>query len=361
MKILFAASHLYFPQLYGGVQTSMDQLCCALIEKGHQVAVLVRIKHGGMFGFKSLAKMKINSQICKQRISRDTGLGYPVWRTWFPEEVVEYVASREKPDLIVIATGKIVPIVLAAKRTKIPILLQLNDVAFHAHGDNFKDLGIIPCVANSRFTAEKYHRSYGVKPSIVYPFVLPNKYKTKTTKENITFINPHPEKGRDIALEIARRCPDIPFSFVESWLLSPEQRSKLMQQLSALPNVTLFASQKDMRKVYGKCKILLAPSIVEEAYGRVVTEAQISGIPVIASTRGGLPEAVGPGGVLLDPDGPIDDWVKAVRKLWQDDKYYAELSAAALAYAQRPELTLSYQIDAHEKALLAAANKCTER
>ena len=95
---------------------------------------------------------------------------------------------------------------------------------------------------------------------------------------------------------------------------------------------------------------------MEEAYGRVVTEAQINGIPVIASTRGGLPEAVGPGGILIDPDGPIDDWVKAVRNLWDDDAHYAALSAAALAHAQRPEITLAYQIDAWERALMTAAN-----
>jgi glycosyltransferase involved in cell wall biosynthesis len=356
MKILFAAPHLYLPQLYGGVQTSIDQLCRALIEKGHQIAVLVRIKHGGMLAVKSLIKMKINAKIRKYSVARDTALGYPVWRTWFPEDVIEYVVSKESPDLIVIATGKIVPLALAAKRTKLPILLQLNDVAFHAHGGEFKDIGIMPAVANSRFTAEKHRRAYGLNPSVIHPFTCAEKYKIKTSRQNITFINPHPEKGRDIALAIARRCPDIPFSFVESWLLSPEQRSELMRRLSILSNVTLFASEKDMRNVYRKCKILLAPSIVEEAYGRVVTEAQINGIPVIASMRGGLPEAVGPGGILIDPDGPIDDWIKAVRKLWGDDAHYTALSAAALAHAQRPEITLAYQIDAWERALMTAAN-----
>ncbi len=64
-----------------------------------------------------------------------------------------------------------------------------------------------------------------------------------------------------------------------------------------------------MKQVYRSAKLILMPSMWEEAWGRVATEAQFSGIPVIASNRGGLPESVGPGGVLLDPDGPLEPWV----------------------------------------------------
>jgi hypothetical protein len=80
---------------------------------------------------------------------------------------------------------------------------------------------------------------------------------------------------------------------------------------------------------------------------------------VIASTRGGLPEAVGPGGILLDPDQPIADWAAAVRKLWQDQAHYAELSAAAVAYAERREMTFAYQIEAWEQSMLIAAGYTT--
>jgi glycosyltransferase involved in cell wall biosynthesis len=123
----------------------------------------------------------------------------------------------------------------------------------------------------------------------------------------------------------------------------------LIKKLSLVPHVTLHPPQKDMRKVYGRCKILLAPSTCEEAYGRVATEAQFSGIPVIASNRGGLPEAVGPGGILLGPE-EVDEWVKHVRRLWRDKAYYASLSKAALDYAARPALTWEMQADLWEKS-----------
>src|SRR4029077_16049265 len=124
----------------------------------------------------------------------------------------------------------------------------------------------IPCVANSRFTAEKYRNAYGVHPRVIYPFISADRYRVKTTKENITFVNPKPIKGRDIALAVARLCPDIPFTFVESWPLCQDERQLLTETLPALPNVTLLPPQDDMRSVYGKCKILFAPSMWEEGY-----------------------------------------------------------------------------------------------
>ena len=355
MHVLFITAHKYLPQMCGGLQSSSDELCRSLLARGHTVAVLAGLMPGGTFALKVRIKMQINWRLFKCKVARETGLGYPVWYSWLPWETVEYVASRERPELIVVMAMQTVRMALAAKPTTIPILIQLQDVEFTKHGGPFEEIANLPCVANSGFTAGKYFRAFGAKATVIHPFIALSKYKTETSKENVTFINPFPEKGRDIAIEVARRCPDIPFSFVEAWPLTSEDRQQLAQKLSTIPNVTLLPPQRDMRSVYAKCRILLAPSIWEEAYGRVATEAQISGIPVVASTRGGLPEAVGSGGILLDPAGPIDSWVTAIRRLWQDDRHYAELSAAALAHATRDEISFTHQIVAWERTMLAAA------
>jgi glycosyltransferase involved in cell wall biosynthesis len=294
-------------------------------------------------------------KLLKRTVFRDAALGYPVWRSVSPWNDLEYVAKKQTPDLIVVMAVEPVRMALAAQRTQIPVLMQLQDVEFHMLGGRFEDLGDnINCVANSRFTAERYRNAYGIHPRVIYPCISADRYRVKTTKENITFVNPKPIKGRDIAFAVARLCPDIPFTFVESWPLTHEERQLLTETLPALPNVTLLPPQNDMRSVYGKCKILFAPSMWEEGYGRVVTEAQISGIPVVASMRGGLPEAVGQGGMLLDADGPINDWVTAIRKLWLDDQCYADLSAAALVHVGRPEHSLSWKLGRWEQALMNA-------
>jgi glycosyltransferase involved in cell wall biosynthesis len=357
MKILFVTAHKYLPQMHGGLQSSTDQLCHGLLQRGHEVAVLAGLMPGGLFAAKARIKIKINEKVCRCKVSRETGSGYTVWYAWFPWDAVQHVIRKEQPDLIVILQYQSVRMATAARATGIPILMNLADVEFHQFGGAFEDLGDVPCVANSRFTAQKYQSAYRVNPVVIYPIIFPEKYKTISTRENVTFINPHPKKGRDIALQIARYCPEIPFAFVESWPLAPDEREELMKKLATVPNVTFQPALKNMREIYGKCRILLAPSIWEEAYGRVATEAQVSGIPVIGSTRGGLPEAIGPGGIVLDPSSPVVDWAAAVRKLWQDQGRYAELSAAALAHAQRRDLTFAYQLDTWERVLGEAASR----
>jgi len=355
MNILFLTAHPYLPQMYGGLQTSVDQLCHSLIERGHKVSILCALMGNGLTGFKCRVRMQINKRLAGCKVSRDTAPGYPVWRTWYPWEAVQYVAAKQKPDLIVVLAVRPVRMALAAKPTGIPVLMMLQDVEFSQHDGEFRELGKIPCIANSQFTAGKYRAAYGVDSVVIYPYIVKNNYKTDTTRENVTFINPVAKKGLDLALEIARRCPEIPFSFIESWPLSPEEQTFLAGKLSLLPNVTLLAPQKNMKNVYKKCKILLAPSMWEEGYGMVITEAQLSGIPAVASTRGGLPEAVGDGGVLLATDASVDEWVEAIRKLWNNAQYYSEKSSASLIHSHRPELDLIRQIDAYEKVFMTAA------
>ena len=93
-----------------------------------------------------------------------------------------------------------------------------------------------------------------------------------------------------------------------------------------------------MRKVYRQAKLLLAPSQCLETWGRVATEAHFSGIPVLASNSGGLPEAVGPGGICLPPDAPVACWIGAFSEIWDNPARYLQLSQAALEYSRRPEI-----------------------
>ena len=350
MRILFITAHKYLPQMRGGLQSSTHELCLALMQRGHKVAVLAGLMPDGPFALKCRVKMKFN-QLAGCQVARETGLSYPVWYAWHPWEAVARVTAKEKPDLIIVLQYQSVRMALEALKTGIPILMQMADVEFHQHGGAFEALGNVPCVANSHFTAKKYRDAYGVCPTVIYPLVNPARYKTTITKANITFINPHPMKGSHIAIEVARLCPEIPFAFYEAWPLSPEERAELSHKLAKLPNVALHPPQQDMRKVYAQCGVLLAPSVCEEAYGRVATEAQINGIPVIGSTRGGLPEAIGPGGIQLDPDQPVGDWAEATRRLWRDEARYAALSAAALQHAQRKEINFDHQLAAWERVI----------
>jgi glycosyltransferase involved in cell wall biosynthesis len=192
---------------------------------------------------------------------------------------------------------------------------------------------------------------------VIPPSIDPERYRTQTSRQYVTFINPYSEKGFERAVEIAGECPDIPFLFVESWKLDGERRAEVERTLSRLPNVVLEGRTDDMKTVYGRTRILLAPSKWEEAWGRVASEAHCSGIPVLGSRRGGLPEAIGEGGLVLDYDAPLKEWVSALRRLWSDQDHYDRLSAAALAYSKRPEMDPRHQFSTFLGVLERAAGR----
>lgn len=348
MNILFATAHPFLPQMRGGMQFTSNTIAESLLKKGHQVTMLSALMPNGFFGFKQRLLLKLTGK----KAIQDSILNYPIYRSWFPWEGMASVLDKVKPDLVVILASQPVKMAQSVKAVApdLPIVIMLQDVEFDKHGGPFEALGNIPCIANSSFTAQRYRDNYDVDPIVIHPVIYGDKYKTQTIRENVTFINPNPVKGLEIALKLAQACPEIPFRFVEGWPLTDEQLADLNKQLASLDNVSLQRSTSDMKSIYGKAKIVLAPSIWEEAYGRVATEAQHSGIPVLASNRGGLPEAVGTGGITLDPDGPIENWITALKKLWSDGVYYQEMSEAALSYANRVEVNVPHQMDLFENA-----------
>src|SRR3546814_2455589 len=109
--------------------------------------------------------------------------------------------------------------------------------------------------------------------------------------------------------------------------MNAEERAALHARVAAHSNLRLQQRTHDMREVYRRTHTLLVPSQWEEAWGRVATEAQFSGIPVLASDRGGLPEAVGPGGRVLPHDAPAAAWAAALREYWTQPTDYLEASA----------------------------------
>jgi glycosyltransferase involved in cell wall biosynthesis len=251
---------------------------------------------------------------------------------------MKQVVDIEKPDIAIVQIGNSIGLAQALEARGVPVLFYLHNVDIDDLGGDPRALSHARFIANSRFTAERYRSVFGIDSAVIPPLVRAEDYRTRRGRANVTMINPHPVKGQEVMLKVARACPDIPFHLVESWPLHSEEAESLVRAIARLPNVRFTRRTSDMKSIYGAAKFLLAPSICEEAWGRVATEAHFSGIPVIASDRGGLPESVGPGGVLLDPEGGIEPWIDAVRKMWTDKAFYERMSEAALAYSRRPEI-----------------------
>jgi glycosyltransferase involved in cell wall biosynthesis len=341
VTLLFASGTPHLPQLVGGLEVNTHHLALEMNRRGLPVAVLSKLSLRDFFGVSRFLANKIR----RRDISVDRGLGYPVYRSAKPWCDVRGLAA---PRIVVVQNGNMVEIGHTFRNRGVPSVAYLHGLEFdtgpRAWQGSGQDLPFSAYIANSSFTAARFERRFGIKPSIIPPVFISDLYRTTGQGTHVTFINPVPAKGSILALEIAKLCPDIPFLFARSWPLSTREETQLKRILETLPNVTLLQRNGDMSKIYARTRILLVPSQWDETWGRVVSEAQISGIPVLAANVGALPESVGPGGILLGRNASATDWAAELRRLWDDREFYDEKREAALAYAARPELDPDFQI-----------------
>jgi len=174
-------------------------------------------------------------------------------------------------------------------------------------------------VANSKFIGEVL-RNFRIKNEVIYPFIELEQYKVNgnTNSKYITFIRPEPWKGLEIALSIAKNMPEEQFLFVGN------TNSNLAIRISDYKNVSLLDWCSDMRQIYRKTKTVIMPSLWDEPFGRVPVEAGINGIPTVASNRGGLPESVGDGGILIDNPYDIKAWLSALKRIESEKNNFSK-------------------------------------
>lgn len=212
-------------------------------------------------------------------------------------------------------------------------LLFVHDAEFDAA--ELRATAALGChvVCSSGFLARKVSKVIGRPVQVVYPPAV--RYDDTPADPNgyVTMINPHRVKGLETFLDIAGRLPATRFLLLESWKLGDEALAALQVQLAKLPNVRFERRVTDMRAIYGQTRLLLVPSRWEEGFGMVAIEAQSCGIPVIASARGGLPESVGDGGILIDDYMNTEAWLPAIHSVLGNESIYRDLAERARRHA----------------------------
>ncbi|CDH43069.1 glycosyltransferase [Candidatus Contendibacter odensensis] len=352
MRILMATGLTYLPQRVGGAQSSMHDFAEALIARGHEVAILASLDISDRLG--QLNRLKRNL-FRWNRYPCDRWAGYKVYRGWNPASGVREIVRRFQPDIIFIHVEDTLRFAAASRAINLPAVVYLHDVEFHNLTAEPHDLTGITWLANSHYTANKFKATYGLEATVLHNIIKKENYQVPDHKGGyVTFINPHPWKGVELAFAIAQTCPDIPFLFVECWRLPKQEQAALQKRIQQTNNITWRPRSLDMREVYRDTSLLIVPSQCEEAWGRVVTEAQINSIPVLASNRGGLPEAVGNGGLILPQDDPAP-WIEAIHTLWYNAEQRLNLGIAAGKRANAIELSLPYIAQTLEDHLLQAA------
>jgi len=335
MRILFVTDHMYLPHRAGGAESSTHDLALALKEAGVAVSVLAAAPQ---VSARRLYDRLLRKTLRRRPPSVDHVMGYPVFRSTEPAVAVHAVVERVRPNAAVVNSGEYTTLARACVSAGLPTIVYLRDVE---HPDVSARLPKEPDVAyisNSLFNARRWAAIAGLKPFVVPPLVRPERFKTDTTRRRVLFVNPVPEKGVDLAFRLADARRDIPFDFVECWPLDEQRRQRLLARARATPNVAWHPVQSDPRHLYRHARLLLVPSVWEESWGRVVTEAHINAIPVLASNRGGLAESVGPGGILIEHGSPLERWRTALSRLWDDEETYWALVRAAQQHSERQDI-----------------------
>jgi glycosyltransferase involved in cell wall biosynthesis len=211
----------------------------------------------------------------------------------------------------------------AAAKLNWPICLYFHFVPDWTSLPNFSHISY---VTNSLFCQRRILERFGLSSKVIRPIVLPENYQTAMDPVEVTAFSLSLIKGTDIVLDLAEALPDIPFRIFANQRTRGSEATKLLQRARGLANLRISPPVPTGGRVYQRTRVVLAPSRWEETWGRIATEAHVNDIPVLASDRGGLPEAVGPGGLCLPIDVPLTQWRDALKQLFYDEEARARMA-----------------------------------
>jgi surfactin synthase thioesterase subunit/glycosyltransferase involved in cell wall biosynthesis len=374
MRILLAQNSLYYPA-HGGGDKSNRLLIEALAERGHECRVVARIP---VFGAREQARYADDLRARGQSFEAAPGAlrfvrnGVDVrvvtqgsLRSYFEEQFEDF-----QPDVTLCSTDDPAQILLeAALRGRVVYLARATlavpfgpDCAFPSEAKTERLRRVDRVVGVSQYVAD-YCRQYGGLDAIHVPISLMEREEWRDLgrfeNEFVTITNPCAVKGIDIFLALADAFPDVQFAAVPTWGTNERDRAALR----ARPNVTMLDPVDNIDDLLRRTRVLLVPSLWAEARSRIVVEAMLRGVPVVASDVGGIPEAK-MGVPYLLPVRPIeryeptlDDqmvpvanvppqevgpWRDALSRLLMDRAHWQEVArasrAAALAYVERADV-----------------------
>lgn len=141
-----------------------------------------------------------------------------------------------------------------------------------------------------------------------------------------------PHKGVAVLLHAIARVPDVDLVIVGEG----PQRAALGRAVGDLGlahrvRIEGFVSQDELPDTYRRFDVLVVPSVETpswiEQFGRVALEAMASGVAVVVSDSGALPEVLGGAGLLVPPDDQVA-LAEALTRLRDDPVERARLAEA---------------------------------
>jgi glycosyltransferase involved in cell wall biosynthesis len=358
-KLLYMSMSGFYPEAIGGAQMSSVYLFNNLRRRGWQVEVICPIAASASYLKHMMASYLKTKLFDKNHMSFkfDRKPGFPCYRFVPDLECAQRVLKKRleenRPDIVMGGHSMaILPFLSYTAQRTYPSFYFARVI------DEFESDFIYPsnvyAIANAPKTALHLKNISKQDVPIILPMVDFQAYKiVEHVPRYITFINPVPQKGVHIATAVAKALPNEEFLFVKGRWGHYTGEETFLDEAKLLPNVKIIEPQSDMRLVYSQTDILFVPSQFEETAGRVILEAHINGIPVVASGVCGIPDQLGKGGILITPKDNIPLYIDALTRLRKDKALYKELSIAALENSKRKEFDPEYQVDLFEEFVLS--------
>lgn len=125
------------------------------------------------------------------------------------------------------------------------------------------------------------------------------------------------------------------YPFVKIWIIgdAPENKQSYKRELEVLVrslglrgNVEFLGNRQDVPELLSKTDIMVMSTVTPEAFGRVILEAQAIGVPVVATSVGGIVDIIEDEktGLLVMPRD-VDQMAKQVMRLINDKNLYKSI------------------------------------
>lgn len=299
MAQVLIVSDLWLP-FPGGAERMMYNIARHLLRRGHDVHVLTGYENAQQFDGAPFTQMSLGVHD-----QRDEGAA----------AVSAFIAER-RPDVIITQ-------LFYASQFGAELVASGAPVVHLVHNGTPVE-GAALVAYNSRWGQQ--HCGGGPDTMVVSPPAFDD-VVADTHGDAIGFIKPIEHKGVAMVNAIAAALPERRFV-----ILRGEWQD--IEVITDLPNVTYMEPVVDIRTFYAECRLLLMPSLSEDA-GTVGQEAAANGLPCISSNVGGLPETNG-GGILLPPDD-LGAWLAAIALLDDPAAYQATVMRQFVYQAEHDE------------------------
>lgn len=316
MNIL-AVSYAYSPQI-GGVETMTRVMVDEWLRIGHDVQVVTH------------AEGEVEGQPCPvhRRPSSRTLTSLHDWAhvVWHNNISLSYAwpaikLRKQKPWFVSHAT-------VLEKSTALPVRVAKKFVFKLTHN-----------IAVSKYV----HRAMGANTVVVPNPYDDNRFRVMpdvVRDEEVVFLGRLvSDKGADLAVQACQAARQSGHPFQLTIIGKGPEEGPLREAIAqfGLQDIVRLAGAltgEDLVWELNRHKVMIVPSRWPEPFGIVALEGAACGLVVVGPTHGGLPEAVGPCGPLLDIQD-VKGWSRTIQSLLATEEARTPYLQAAPPHLQR--------------------------